>query len=298
GGGFEFVNGAAVTSRHNVRTSSSDPGESQPWGYQARTGEKSGVLAQPLTCTSCHNPHGSPNYRMLLEQVNSFTVSVLAYGSKQDGTTGFTKQEGGPGLDTPNYPNIPSNKYVADYYGSTGEIDSAGGVSETGGYQPTTSLASQPGDPAKNAFALLCGACHTTYPSNWGRGLPPDDPYGLANSPAKYRHRTEMRYDRWLSPKYDDNPVPNNPETNPYNPGSGPLPPLRLASNGIFPNKIVTCLTCHRAHGTATQMTGWALSTALGGSSPDELSPAQTSASRSTLLVLSNREMCEACHQW
>ncbi|MBI3968614.1 MAG: cytochrome c3 family protein [Chloroflexi bacterium] len=297
GGGFEYVNGVAVTSKHNLQTSIDGPGETEPWGYYARTGEKNYYLGRALTCTSCHNPHGSPNYRILRQRVNGYRVSVLAYAINADGADGFTKQEGGPGLDAPNYPNIPSDKYVTEYYGSAG-------LEATGGYQPMSGLASQAGDPALNGFALLCGACHTTYPSSNAKTIPVDDPWGLGTNPAKYRHRTEMRYDLWQSSKYGG-PVPNNPETNPYDPGSGALPALRLASNTTDLNKIVTCLTCHRAHGTATQVTGFALSSVFGGSSPDPLSPAQQNdaqiaggGSVSTLLYTDNRAMCEACHQW
>ena len=290
GGGFDFVNGTAITSRHDVRRSLADPGESQPWGYLADTGTTSGTLSQPLTCTSCHNPHGSANYRIFRESINNRTVSVLAFWPDSAGH--FTKQEGDVrGLET----GAPADKYTRDYYGSEGLID-------TGGYEPASSIAANPGDPATNGFALLCGACHSSYPSSGAKSIPAaaSNPWGI----TKYRHRTEMPYTFWSSPKYGG-PVPCNPESGPYNPatgtcaGSGQLPSLRLASNTTSTDAVVTCVTCHRAHGTATSMTGFALSNAFsGGTSPDEISPAQTSTSSSMLLYLNNRGMCEACHQW
>lgn len=284
GGGFEFVNGTAITSKHNVKTSLSDPGESQPWGYLADTGTKNGTLSQPLTCTSCHNPHGSANYRMFRESINSYKVSVLAFYSGN-----FTANEGARGLET----GAPADKYTAEYYGSAGLLAS-------GGYRPDVTVTNA-GDQNLNGFALLCGACHTTYPSSSAKSIPgsTQNPWGI----TKYRHRMEMNFTDWNSPKYGG-VVPCNPETGPYNPsngtcgGVGQLPALRLASNAAFSNEIVTCVTCHRAHGTATQMSGWALSSALGGSSPDPISPAQTASSTSMLLFTDNRAMCEACHQW
>jgi predicted CXXCH cytochrome family protein len=285
GGGFDFVNGTAITSRHDVRRSTADTGESQPWGYLADTGTKSGTLSQPLTCTSCHNPHGSANYRIFRESINNRTVSVLAFAGGH-----FTNQEGDArGLET----GAPADKYTHDYYGSAGLTDS-------GGYEPTASVAATAGDPSTNGFALLCGSCHSSYPSSGAKSIPTSNPWGI----TKYRHRTEMPYTFWNSPKYGG-PVPCNPEQGPYNPangtcsGAGQLPALRLASNTTSTETIVTCTTCHRAHGTASTMTGFALSNAFpGGTSPDAISPAQTSSSSSMLLYTDNRGMCEACHQW
>ncbi|MFN8526068.1 MAG: cytochrome c3 family protein [Chloroflexota bacterium] len=293
GGGFEWVNGAEVTSKHNVRRSLAETGESQPWGYLADTGTKAGTLSQPLTCTSCHNPHGSANYRILREGINSRVVSVLAfYGGA------FTKQEGGRGLEA----GTPANKYTAEYYASEG-------LESSGGYQPQLSIARFAGDETANGSALLCGACHSSYPSSSAKSIPGGtlNPWGI----TRYRHRTEMQYDEWNSPKWNGK-VPCHPENGPFNPGTqncapgpGQLPALRLASNTLQANDMVTCLTCHRAHGTATVMSGFALSTAFGGSSPDPLSPAQQAdpqitggVSKSMLLFADNRAMCEACHQW
>ncbi len=70
GGGFVNYNGAAVTSTH-------DPTgvENQAWG----AGNERGVLAaisDPLDCASCHDPHGSPNYRIIKEEINGVSVTV------------------------------------------------------------------------------------------------------------------------------------------------------------------------------------------------------------------------------
>lgn len=399
GGGFEFVNGKAATSKHNVRVSLSDPGQSKPWGYLTETGAKGSDLPDtPLTCTSCHNPHGSPNYRIIKEAVNDFTVSVLAYDPAVGaGAAGFTKQE----ANSFGLVGAPADKYVTDYYGSAG-------LASTGGSRllmsSATATSMKPGDPALNGTALLCGSCHTAYPSSgantlqvgqggtasvsavtatgtapagttsgtftgprttdyrvkvaavdgagkvtWvqistdngttygpSRSITPaaafslGDGFGLsltiadaggaavndvysftataaqtnvytksgtaqtlAVNPNKYRHKTEMPYTDWPSPKYASitatSRVPCNPESGPYKPswvwngtnlaaacgsaadtdvygngfagvgGTGTLPALRLASNGTDTNAVVTCLTCHRAHGTATSMTGFAL---------------------------------------
>lgn len=257
GGGFMFVSGAAITSRHNA-----DPADNmtRPWGYNANSGQNTNTISAPLQCTSCHNPHGTANYRLLKESVNGVTVNVKAWFGGA-----ATKDEGARGLES----GAPSDKYTQNYYGSAG----------TGG-APTATTGS---------VASLCGACHTAYPSSSaGTGY-------TAGGVTHYRHKTEMPFSDWSNP--DTARVSSNPETSPL---SG-FPALRLASmsgSGAGTKTVVTCLTCHRVHGTATTMTGYALKLSLGGLGDADLTPSQDSASRSSLLYTNNRGMCQACHQW
>ncbi|MBI4200875.1 MAG: cytochrome c3 family protein [Chloroflexi bacterium] len=255
GGGFQYIAGVAITSRHNA-----DPADNSlyPWGYNANTGQNTNALSSPLQCTSCHNPHGTANYRLLKEKVNTQTVVVRAYYS-----SAFTKDEGGAGIVT-----TPADKYTQEYYGSAG----------TGG-APTTA--------AQGSIASLCGACHTAYPST-GASVA-----YTAGSVTHYRHKTEMPYTAWTNPE-TGLPVTNNPESSPL---SG-FPALRLASSSTETNTIVTCLTCHRVHGSTSNMSGYALMKTFGGLGDNDLTPSQTAASISTLLYTNNRGMCEACHQW
>ncbi|MBI4493289.1 MAG: hypothetical protein HY690_10925 [Chloroflexi bacterium] len=334
GGGFDYVNGTPVTSIHNVKLSQTDTTSSdQPWGFKNDTGVKDGTLSADLTCTSCHNPHGSANYRIFKERLHSGTservVSVLAYYSTPVATVGvgtptivpvttpFIKNEGNVrGLEF----GAPDNKYVSEYYGSNG-LEGSGGFRPTmgtiAGGTPVALLAdgtpvATPGSVDTNGFALLCGGCHWSYASAGAKNLPSVSTGAgwTISALTKYRHRIEMPYTDWSSPKLGAS-VNCNPETGPYNPSdatctSSTLPALRLASNASNANKMVTCLTCHRAHGSASSMTGWALKdTFSGGSSPDEISPAQMAdtrisggTSKSMLLYTDNRAMCEACHQW
>ncbi|MBI2887244.1 MAG: cytochrome c3 family protein [Chloroflexi bacterium] len=280
GGGFRFVNGAATSSRHDANPADNSL---KPWGYggsgvttssylsnYTATNNTSGdvnSLGAALQCTSCHNPHGTANYRLLKETVNGVNVRVRAYYGGA-----FTKDEGARGLET----GAPADKYVAEYYGSSGGPDAN-----------NTSLTT-----ATYGIATICGACHTAYPSE-GASLSLTAPTVAAGPNAvHYRHRTEMPYTNWVNPETGVSPA--NPETSPL---TG-FPALRLASNGTQTNTIVTCLTCHRVHGTATTMSGYALKSSLGGSADDDLSPAQTSASQSVLLFTNNRGMCEGCHRW
>ncbi len=70
GGGFVNYRSLPVTSIHNP-----DGTELAAWGYGVARGSMAD-LAESLTCASCHDPHGSPNYRIINETINGIGVSV------------------------------------------------------------------------------------------------------------------------------------------------------------------------------------------------------------------------------
>jgi len=70
GGGFVNYQGVPVTSIH-----SPDGAEIAAWGNDVPRGNLAD-LAEALTCASCHDPHGSPNYRIINEEINGNPVAV------------------------------------------------------------------------------------------------------------------------------------------------------------------------------------------------------------------------------
>jgi predicted CXXCH cytochrome family protein len=70
GGGFVNYRGVAVTSIH-----SPDGAEIAAWGNGVPRGSLADI-AESLNCASCHDPHGSPNYRIINAEVNGTIVSV------------------------------------------------------------------------------------------------------------------------------------------------------------------------------------------------------------------------------
>lgn len=70
GGGFVNYKGVAVTSSHDVSGSNM-----AAWGNGVNRGV-TGALSAGLECASCHNPHGSPNYRIINTTINSATPNV------------------------------------------------------------------------------------------------------------------------------------------------------------------------------------------------------------------------------
>ncbi len=72
GGGFVNYQGVEVTSIH---TPNGADNVTAAWGNGVPRGSL-GDLSEPLDCGSCHDPHGSPNYRIIKEVVNGVIVSV------------------------------------------------------------------------------------------------------------------------------------------------------------------------------------------------------------------------------
>ncbi len=72
GGGFVNYQGVAVTSSHDPTDTEIDA-----WGYGVARGTVAALAgADTLSCASCHDPHGSTNYRIIPETVNGVVVAV------------------------------------------------------------------------------------------------------------------------------------------------------------------------------------------------------------------------------
>ncbi|MBI5934807.1 MAG: hypothetical protein HY867_13975 [Chloroflexi bacterium] len=73
-GGFAFYKTVAVTSSHNMTGAGNT---NLAWGNGATNrGVQVAITDATFTCASCHDPHGSPNYRILKAAVNGAAVSV------------------------------------------------------------------------------------------------------------------------------------------------------------------------------------------------------------------------------
>jgi len=81
GGGFTNYKTVAVTSKHDVSTGAAITGSLLAWGNGAATARGTtatiATVADPqFNCASCHDPHGSSNYRIIKTTVNSAAVAV------------------------------------------------------------------------------------------------------------------------------------------------------------------------------------------------------------------------------
>jgi predicted CXXCH cytochrome family protein len=116
-----------------------------PWGFRDPTSGASNLTVLPqFTCTSCHDPHGSSNYRLLKDQVNGIAVGGYNAG----------------GAPTP---YVISNEAG---YPSGGFKKGADGVADVAAYVPNyTAPQYAKGNAATNgkAMSAWCSGCHTAY---------------------------------------------------------------------------------------------------------------------------------------
>lgn len=116
GGGFEQYEGTTTTSYHIIDT---------PWlmyGSTQASGSGYASYSFTLTCTQCHDVHGSSNYRILKDKVNGHTVGgyIARTAGERDTFNGMPVQDGNP---TPN-PWVVSAEYgYPDGTGNNGTDD-------------------------------------------------------------------------------------------------------------------------------------------------------------------------------
>lgn len=290
GGGFASLNGSPVTSMHNLESgAATDP----MWG--AGNTAPAGVN---LTCTNCHDPHGSSNYRLLKDVVNGHQVGGYDDGdplpfvfSAEEGypAGGWLKHEPGAAQMVNYRPNYTTAEYQwaqADTY-SSGEFRS---------------------------MSTWCSACHERYNDkrddtawafgsempgafyDYGDGEEAANNGALLGARARHRHPTDIS--AFGSGLVMDTVVSD-------------VLPLEKRPGATEPRgewtrqDYIGCLTCHRAHGSDAEMTGWAnaqlVNTPSAATSwsvepklgePAGVNPNFTSA----LLRADNRGVCERCH--
>ena len=239
-----------------------------------------------LTCTSCHDPHGSSNYRLLKDSVNLHSVG------------GYT---------------LVGSTYVPDAFvysvevgypvtGDGGWLKGDAGQTQMASYRPDYTGGTQvKAGTAGKSLSSWCSACHEGY-DNQSSSKDYGSYEASGNVGAQVRHRhpvdiTLTQGDAILNiPAQEasiDKRIPL--ETNP--------------GVGTVRDGQVGCLTCHLAHGSSQTMTGWAAAS-LGhaapfmpvldttpGVEPDKADNAAGNVfGTSALLRANNRGVCERCH--
>jgi cytochrome c553 len=312
GGGFESLGETATTSTHLM--------DGTAWGaygggyFQSGTtfaanGSNAGQGPQPpnfmkgtgnaikMDCASCHDPHGSANYRILKLSVNGNAVGKYGPTLGPDGADdpdpdGFVSsvETGWPVRGFRLHKQYPAYKpnYTSPMYAK--------------GYNMTVATTSNADAGINDAKGMSgwCSGCHSTYlgklsgsPASFASTYNAGDGSGLA---VRHRHPINVPLDNYNGPDKGSMVVTDT------------TLPLAHAidEQGTTSNKKedwIECLTCHRAHGTAAAMTGWAGNT--GGASaasivdstgvPTNLFPASNPVP-SALLRYDNRGVCERCH--
>lgn len=296
GGGFENMkmyvpaNGtwsaaAAVTSKHRVEGLGGVTGQTvTAWGG----GSTGPGLGGTLKCTSCHDPHGSPNYRILRGGYSQGSPDAAASW-------------------VPNAGLWPAQ--VATTAGKQAMVGSNEIAQGAHNYAATINVYYDRG------ISDFCGACHQNYllnkASGWGLGSGQTAPAGYVvtsggPSAARDRHPVASKgyytgtsqlvtWQAGAGNGFDANaswitPGTANFVSKALRRVTDAVGGTRLnagivsdVNSGNYNGTQVTCLTCHYAHGSAAQATGWA----------SNVAPTNDSAN----LFLDNRGVCQACHQ-
>jgi len=281
GGGF----GMAFTSTHTF-----NGGSWGAWGG-GETGRE-GIITTGygnqivMSCSSCHDVHGSSNYRILKDVVNG--VRVGGYDPVPS-----------PQNPTPT-PFVISNE---PGYPAGGWLLHEPGANQVAGYTPnytTPMYAKAPGGDPEKGISAWCRACHTQYMTTTGTtteatGPVPDNYFAGVENPAgaydandgfgfvtRHRHPVNTELRNFLNsarPVIDPQRLPVA-----YTPGED------------WDQAWVDCLTCHVSHGTKATMSGYADVFDSTDPEPDSGVGGVDPANSSALLRLDDRGVCQDCH--
>lgn len=299
GGGFVNVNGEPVSSSHTVDGvpvgGAPSDGVGTAWGGQDGVGDGGVGVSGTLECTSCHNPHGSTNYRILRDAGTTSKwvandpdllswVSYQVLATRDDAPNyafDVTSQadcppipaSGGAPTPTPG----PGTKCLARYTSSVQSVTGQGSIIDK--------------TKGMNAFCATCHKSYLTQSSGYA--------FNSLNTPiATVGAGTPTRIPSVMYPGTQDGQdghgnVPRYRHSVGRTKGSPPKQPLRFAARGNDPNPLgaltydaMGCLTCHFAHGTNAAATPAAGESIMPGPAAD-----------SALLFYDNRGVCISCHQ-
>lgn len=314
GGGFDAMpSGGSISSTHEI----SGLAGGVAWGERKNLND--GGTNITMDCASCHDPHGSSNYRILKDKVNG--VDVGGYIGGLDS-----------GIDPVPNPSVISNEvgFPTPTNGSP-----AGGFGLHRNYaiaaQNPTGVAYAPdytearyaepvGQVAGKGMSSWCAACHTMYNTTSSSGQTAT--YNVSDGyfdAVRHRHPVNVPLTTFKGPRsllVGSTAVSGNTGAlnDPWNLNATPSKPaldIPLEHDTVTEGRgnaqannlsdYIGCLTCHRAHGTNVTMSGYANSKFTTKPAPDSGGTTATTQGvqptmDSTLLRANNRGVCERCH--
>lgn len=297
GGGFERAasivdweaNGAlayeAITSAHSMEK------VGVLWGAGAAANQ-----TMTLTCTNCHDPHGSSNYRLLKDSVNGVTVG---------GYTG----------DIPNGMVFSTETGYDTVFNDGGWLKHEDGQAQMADYRPdyTSGSSDIRAGVGGDSLSAWCAACHTQYDEQSSAyNYMGYEGSGSIGSQTRHRHPVDIPLvagDASLQIAAQETADVD---------GLDRRIPLEVNPGVASVRQYnVGCLTCHYAHGGNAQMTGWSAAhlelidgvwspvrDAVAGVEPAKadvvaglgVPPQAGVAGTSALLRADERGVCERCH--
>jgi hypothetical protein len=248
-----------------------------------------GGVQVEISCSACHDVHGSSNYRLLKD--------VVA-GALPTGGTGPVTVGGyvGAGENPAAAPWVIS---AEQGYPTGGWLLHEPGAAQMANYYPDytdTRYAKPPGSDPTKGISGWCAACHTQYNTAGTAGNYADevfdanDGFGLV---TRHRHPVNVALSNFAGPR------------------SLIVTALPVAHDGYADATVdntssdwMDCLTCHVAHGSSAVMTGYAAVADATNPEPDSsygVTPGDGLGSvppddGNALLRANNRGVCEMCH--
>ncbi len=312
---FDMLNGGGFSDA-DFPTTHLYTGVSWPaWGGSTDAGLLGELIDAPevvMSCSTCHDVHGSSNYRLLKDVVNGRTVG------------GYI----GAGPDPTPDPWVISNE---PGYPDTGWLLHEPGAVQVAGYTPNYTepmYSKAPDEDPTKGISGWCAACHVQYlePTStpvaggawwdvnqtvdalgesttdgelleWQEGRVYDvtDGFGYV---VRHKHPINVELANYLGAR----------DLNVNTPGL----PLAHSSGDVATHDLtdwIDCLTCHRSHGSGSSMTGFARvadstnpeeDTGPGGVAPafgqQDTEGPDDPRRGNALLRLDNRGVCESCH--
>lgn len=292
-GGFRYLGGTApVTSMHSMSPvdSPDNPlsGTIAPlWGFGSAVTNSRALLSE-FTCTSCHDPHGSTNYRLLKDSLPGGAVGGFNAAGQPDPFV-ISSEEGYPVM---------------------GWLRGEAGALQMADYRPnyTAPQYRNTGLMGEN-ISGWCAGCHQRYDEsgtayNYEGFLAAVDAVGTTHTVGArsfHRHPVNRTVGSMPNVSLSREPVIDSM-----------IPLERLMSAAPQASAVATwtqgdmlgCLTCHRAHGTSATMEGWAESSLAVTTTGEttwvvQVTPGSGGVNpnrSSSLLRADNRGVCQRCH--
>jgi len=243
----------ATTSRHEI-----DGASGTMWGNGAISANiaDAGKANITLECTSCHDPHGNGNYRILKPiPTDANNILVPAVAAVKDAAGNITTPAvpavmsiAAPGV------NIPDAQTKAYTTGNYWKVEDRSVPLAAGGALSASAVA----DGYITNIAAWCTTCHTRYLAGSGSWSTPNkSAAGVVDANFTYRHRSDRTG------------------------GAGTENP--------------NCIQCHVSHGSNAAMVGLNSTTVGLPGGPTTLADADASTD-SKLLRVENRGTCVMCH--
>ena len=243
-----------VNSRHAI-----DGTAGTMWG-KGPPGTVGAGTSNTLECTSCHDPHGNGNYRILRTLPTGSELAPAAAGY--------------PIPDT--YPKGPTNYTTGNYFTMNHDADLNGTADPLPAALPAGATPA-PGQSIMVDTSRWCSQCHTRYLAVRNPTVPTPAPGGIDADASRVNSGDVIFTFRHTSAGWS-----------------------RSSSTGIASFNNRACITCHATHGSNASMPGKpAAGTNYSATVPwpdgSTVNPAND-LQRASLLKVDNRGICRRCH--